>query len=643
MLEIVRVRINSIFYLACILGAVVGYAGLVGCTHISPNQDSVVIAPVISEEKKDVVYPASRHVLGNAITEQAFGSEILLEDPPRIEILEVSSEKENSYQAYAAYLMGELFQRNNRFDKAADSFKKALSLQKDNPLYYETLGLLYSDLPEHAAQSIVLLEQAVELGTRTKEVFYRLGEHFSGLSDTKKALHYFQQYIQLPPSLVSMIQQIDMPGMEIFTPAGYRLRTQLKQLLWVYTHILKLYQQTGQDEQSRVLLQDLHAAFPNEAVYMIDLIESYQKDMLFQKALSLLYAINNVYELQEKDFIRLVNIYRKMILIPDFLPQTTADTLYVRICSIQEGYIKVNSATPALFVSLIALADMRKDIDALEKYAEQIITDVFNPHVLYQALHMLLRHKAYDSVRTLLESVQSKRPALFDTQVRFLHFALKIIEKNEEVYTELSEFVKKWPSEKQSAYYLKMAILMRDLNFPSTAVLLAKKSCTISPKSIPLLLQYADILLSDNQKQEVGNVFKTIVSIVPDKQRAIVYNAWGYTMLEMNGDIHRALELIQKSLKDDSNNPAYLDSAGWAYFQLGNMNKAGEYLLRALSLSRDEEILEHVGDYYSAIDKKDKARAFFMESYWMNPTKTLRTKIRHISSILMEQTKQGGN
>jgi tetratricopeptide (TPR) repeat protein len=91
--------------------------------------------------------------------------------------------------------------------------------------------------------------------------------------------------------------------------------------------------------------------------------------------------------------------------------------------------------------------------------------------------------------------------------------------------------------------------------------------------------------------------FRRVIEINPES--ALALNYLGYMFADQNTKLEEAVELIERALKLDPYNGAYLDSLGWAYFRLGKLELAEEYLLRALQrLSRDPTIHDHLGDVY---------------------------------------------
>ncbi len=89
-------------------------------------------------------------------------------------------------------------------------------------------------------------------------------------------------------------------------------------------------------------------------------------------------------------------------------------------------------------------------------------------------------------------------------------------------------------------------------------------------------------------------------------------NDLGYLWVEQNKNLDRALRMIQQAVEADPDNEAYLDSLGWAYFQMGRFAEAVEELKKAVAAGGDEPdgtIVEHLGDACEKAGQPDAARA----------------------------------
>lgn len=93
-----------------------------------------------------------------------------------------------------------------------------------------------------------------------------------------------------------------------------------------------------------------------------------------------------------------------------------------------------------------------------------------------------------------------------------------------------------------------------------------------------------------------------------DADNATALNNLGYYLAERGERLQEALELIRRAVNIEPNNGAFLDSLGWVYFQLGNLEEAERYLEQAvLYQPRDATIHEHLGDLYHRQGKLDRA------------------------------------
>src|SRR5690606_37184533 len=87
--------------------------------------------------------------------------------------------------------------------------------------------------------------------------------------------------------------------------------------------------------------------------------------------------------------------------------------------------------------------------------------------------------------------------------------------------------------------------------------------------------------------------------IAANDAHAPALNYLGYMLAERGRKLEEALSFIERALAIDENNPAYLDSLGWAYFRLGRFDEAREPLERAAkALPNVSVINDHLGDLY---------------------------------------------
>jgi tetratricopeptide (TPR) repeat protein len=73
--------------------------------------------------------------------------------------------------------------------------------------------------------------------------------------------------------------------------------------------------------------------------------------------------------------------------------------------------------------------------------------------------------------------------------------------------------------------------------------------------------------------------------------------------------LDEAESLIEKAVKTDPTNGAYLDSLGWVYFKQNRLDLAEEYLKKAIVfVNSDSSIHDHMGDLYFKTRRFDDAK-----------------------------------
>ena len=79
-----------------------------------------------------------------------------------------------------------------------------------------------------------------------------------------------------------------------------------------------------------------------------------------------------------------------------------------------------------------------------------------------------------------------------------------------------------------------------------------------------------------------------------DGSNATALNGLGYVLVDEDMDPIRGLRCCKKAVDLRPNNPAYLDSLGWAYFKNGDYLEARTWLRRALDAApQEKEIRDH--------------------------------------------------
>ena len=113
------------------------------------------------------------------------------------------------------------------------------------------------------------------------------------------------------------------------------------------------------------------------------------------------------------------------------------------------------------------------------------------------------------------------------------------------------------------------------------------------------------------------NDLKKLIKLEPKNAQAL--NALGYTWANNNIKLKEANRYIDEALALEPNDAAILDSKGWVLFRLGNYKEAEKYLMRALKLNDDPEIVSHVIQLLVKLNKIKDAKKVFKKYIKLKP------------------------
>ncbi len=109
---------------------------------------------------------------------------------------------------------------------------------------------------------------------------------------------------------------------------------------------------------------------------------------------------------------------------------------------------------------------------------------------------------------------------------------------------------------------------------------------------------------------EAEAAFRRALAVEPAFHPAMNY--LGYMWAEKGERLDEALALVRQAVALEPDNGAYVDSLGWAHFQLGRIEEAVQLLERAARLEPgDATIYEHLGDAYRAQGRAAEARDLY--------------------------------
>jgi Flp pilus assembly protein TadD len=145
------------------------------------------------------------------------------------------------------------------------------------------------------------------------------------------------------------------------------------------------------------------------------------------------------------------------------------------------------------------------------------------------------------------------------------------------------------------------------------AVPVLDRALALEPNSLQILFRLGASLERGGRRSEAETRFRRLLTLEPDFAPALNY--LGYMWAEEGENLLEALDLVSRAVALEPENGAYIDSLGWAHFQLGQFEEARQNLERAAALIPDDAVIhEHLGDLYVAVGEFESAQATYQRA-----------------------------
>lgn len=164
----------------------------------------------------------------------------------------------------------------------------------------------------------------------------------------------------------------------------------------------------------------------------------------------------------------------------------------------------------------------------------------------------------------------------------------------------------------------------------SAATADVREAYRIDP-SIDTRLLYVSILMDDPSAWNDGIAMaRSLFAEQPDSVMRL--NALGYALIQRPEGLEEGYRLLWRGFNYGQTDYAVIDSLGWAYYLYGHFDQARALIERANDLSRNDpnaEILDHLGDVYWRLNRRDEARTTWRQALDARPDAIRRRDLEH--------------
>jgi len=258
--------------------------------------------------------------------------------------------------------------------------------------------------------------------------------------------------------------------------------------------------------------------------------------------------------------------------------------------------------------TLAMLYYYNKQYAEAEEILQELLTENVDDYELHYYLGLVF---AADDRLALAEMEFQKCIALKDTYVdAWLHLCYLALQQEQwdRALERARRFTERAPESapawRMYGYTLNIRKQFRE------AIEILRKALTFNNSDPTVWFELGSAYERTGNIKKAVDAFRRVLKLRPDDDAAANY--LGYMWAEQGKHLDSAKALLEMALEKKPENGAYLDSYGWIFYKMGNLEKAEKYILEAMQYIQEDPIIyEHLGDIRAK--KGDSQRA--IEAY----------------------------
>src|SRR5437868_6564767 len=480
-------------------------------------------------------------------------------------------------------LLGRLYRLNNDLQKAEGELQTAIKLDPNSEEAVTTLAMLYTDEGDTAHALKVL--SSIPDSARSAKLYSALGAAYEQRKEYKNAIDSYKHAIMLDRDNLDAIRGL---------AENYLNDGQLEAALEQYKVISD---SNPEDAQTYVRIAEIYR---RQAKYDLALENLKHADTLIPDTAEVPYSMAAVYQAQGR--------YDEAAkLLQDLLKKTEKSS--------EIGTSQTDRNNRAIFIERLGMVYREQEnyTAAVETFRKMLPLGDENARSGYQEIIDTYREaKQWPQATAIAKEASQKLPDDRDLRM-VLDAQLADMGQVDQAVTDVRTLLKGGPEDRD--VYVRLGIIYTRAKRWNDALEALSKAEQLSTKPDDKAYVYflrGDLYQRQKMFDQAETEFKRVLNSTPptDPQAAATLNYLGYMNADRGVKLDESLNYIKQAITFEPNNPAYLDSLGWAYFKLGKFDLAEENLNKAAShMSSDPTVQEHLGDLYQKTGRLKLAAA----------------------------------
>ena len=228
---------------------------------------------------------------------------------------------------------------------------------------------------------------------------------------------------------------------------------------------------------------------------------------------------------------------------------------------------------------------------------------------------------------SLLLAMSRRYPELAGSKADAAKGEEKADERVRERYRRLLNLAQGTVEEDSFRQNLILGALLRRAGRSQEAIIPLSRAVDLRGDNTQALWDLAWAQQETGQIDEACATLDRLVKLQPHD--AVLLNFYGYLLADHDRELARARAMIEEAVKQEPENPYYLDSLGWVLYRQGHYEEALDRLIDASNrIGDDLTVLEHTGDVLSALGRHDTALEIYRRALRLGgDAKVLQPKI----------------
>ena len=448
----------------------------------------------------------------------------------------------------------------NNYSMAILDFFESSKL-KESPVTYLAIAKSYGELNK-ITPAIEYIDKALKIDQKYVPAISYLNKIYFELLNMDGVKNTLEWKAEIMPSLQNLGElalfytYFDLEKAEKL----YLEMIQKNDDIYLYLKLLEIYSKLDKKEKANEILKILRDK-RSESSYKFEIYNSllnfYTKNLINKEFSSTLKELDNEFEKWEIEEI-LKSVFEGIL-----LEITTKKNNSKEIKEIIEAVLDFsnerNFYTPTIYFYLGFISSTIDNHDITEKYYTRYI------------------------------SLNEDNFAIFQEIFRYYY----VNKKQAELLSNLLLNSTKYPDELVYPYF--SGILYYEMDSIEQSKECFLKAIKIDSNNVEILTQLGLVNHILKRYEESDEYYEK--ALILDPENPLANNNYAYSLSERGLALERALVMIKIAIEIDSQNPNYLDTYGWIYFQTGNNEKALEYLEKSKSIdSTNADVWLHIGD-----------------------------------------------